>query len=340
MIVVRAPLRISFVGGGTDLPDFYSKHAGRVISTSIDKFIYVAVNKNLRNNVLVKYSITEEVPTANDLKHTRVKAALLDLGIHDKIEIASLADVSAKSGLGSSSSFSVALLKALNAFLGKNSFSKKEAADAACRLEIHLLKEPIGKQDQYAASFGGLNVLNFNNDGSVDVEPVLIDFEKKSLLEKHMLVFLTGQFRDASQVLGEQKKFIGDKTAAYKKMANLVYPFRDALLVGNMKIAGEVLDENWQIKKTLASNVSNPVIDEFYAAGMGAGALGGKILGAGGGGSLLFLAPPEKHAEVIKKVSEVAAKNNLTEFRQLPVKLVDCGADIVFRGDHHYNNFV
>ena len=332
MIVTRAPLRISFIGGGTDLPNFFSKYDGRVISTTIDKFVYVVVNKTLRNNILLKYSITEEVPHPSLLRHTRVKAALLDLGVHEQIEIASLADISSKVGLGSSSSFSVALLKSLNLFLNKN-LDKKEAADQACRLEIEILKEPIGKQDQYAAAFGGFNIFNFKKDGSVSVESVLLDSDKKDILEKSVLLFLTGQFRDACSVLGEQKILVKNKIKPYRAMMESVYPFRDALVSGNIKLAGKILDKNWQLKKTLCSKISNKIIDKMYESGMKNGAYGGKILGAGGGGAILFLAPPEKHKIISNKLKKLASTEGLDEFRKIPVKFSENGVEVLFESN-------
>lgn len=320
------------------MPDFYLKHPGYVISTTIDKFVYVAVNRILRPKVSVKYSVAEEVSHPKNLLHPLIRAVLLDLNIHSHIEIASLADISAKSGLGSSSSFSVALAKALYAYLGRN-LSKEEAARAACRLEIELLKEPIGKQDQYAASYGGFNIFHFNMDGSVEVEPVAIDFKKKRLLEDHILVFFTGQLRYASSVLSDQRSKVMEKINVYKKMANLVYPFRDAILKGDQKKAGEILNVNWFLKKKMTERVSNPIIDKLYQVGMDMGAWGGKLLGAGGGGCccccLLFLADPLRHSKIIKATGIVARKNNLQEFSVLPVKLVECGSDILFKSDYH-----
>ncbi len=335
MIVVRAPLRISFVGGGTDLPDFYRKHPGRVISTAIDKFVYVAINRTpLIPKVSARYSISETVDKPDDLQHTRIKAALLDLGIGKGIEIGSFASLPAKTGLGSSSSFSVALMKGLHAFKG-NKLDKGEAAEAASRLEIELLGEPIGKQDQYASAMGGFNVIQFNPDESVDVEPVLLDYKKRLGLENSILLFYTGLTRAASSVLTEQKANIGvsNKFETMKEMANSVHDFRDRLLAGDFQVLGEMLHEGWLKKKSLASNVSNQAIDDLYGAGMGAGAWGGKVLGAGGGGCIMFLVHEDNKPAVREAVSKVAMEKNLNEFEEIPVKFVQSGAEIVFNSD-------
>lgn len=234
-------MRISFVGGGTDLPDFYTRYPGRVISTSIDKFIFIAINHApFTNHVAARYSVSEEVPHPSQLRHSRIREALLDLGITSNIEIASFAPIPAKTGLGSSSSFSVALLKGLHAYTGKR-LDKRGVAEAACRLEMELVKEPIGKQDQYAAAFGGFNVLEFNSDGSVDVEPVLLDYKKRMALEAHLILFFLGTTRDASSVLTEQKANTERNFEVLKRMSDSVPVFKDALLHCELEHAGQML---------------------------------------------------------------------------------------------------
>ncbi len=335
MIVVRAPLRISFVGGGTDLADFYRRSPGRVISTAIDKFVYLVVNRTpLIDKVSARYAISETVAHPTELQHTRIKAALMDLGITRNIEIGSFASLPAKTGLGSSSSFSVALMKGLHAFQGKK-IDAREAAAAAAHLEIELLKEPIGPQDQYASAFGGLNVLQFNSDDSVSVEPVLLDYKKRLDLENHLMLFFTGITRAASSVLTEQKANIDKKFETLKAMADSVSEFKARLLAGNFEGLGEMLHEGWLRKKTLASNLSNSVIDDLYGAGMQAGAWGGKILGAGGGGCVMFMAPFDKKDAVREGVKAVAATKNLPDFQEIPVKFVYAGAEVLFNGDHY-----
>ncbi len=338
MILTRAPLRISFVGGGTDSSDFYQKHAGRVISATINKYVYVLLNPTpLINKFTVKYQKTEFVNHPKDLEHTRIRAALMDLNIHNLcngLEIGTFADLPAKTGLGSSSTFSVALIKALNFYLGNN-LSRVEIAEAACRLEIDLLKEPIGKQDQYAASFGGFNIFNFNPDHTVRVEPILINNKVKSELEKNILVFYTGITRNASSVLTEQRANSQNKIDTLKKMADSVDSFVDLLQKGDYAAMGSMLHESWLLKKSLASTISNGLIDGLYEAGMKSGALGGKILGAGGGGCLLFFVPPEKQEFLRISLANKASDLKLSDFKELPIKFVESGCEVVLNGMNH-----
>jgi D-glycero-alpha-D-manno-heptose-7-phosphate kinase len=321
---------MSFVGGGTDLPDFYRKYVGRVISTAIDKYVYVVVNHTpLIDKVSARYSIAETVNHPSELQHTRIKAALLDLGIHKNIEISSFATLPSKTGLGSSSSFSVALAKALHAFIGKK-LDAYEAAKYAARLEIELLGEPIGPQDQFASSFGGFNVIQFNPDDSVNVKPVLLDYKKSSALEEGLSLFFTGITRIASSVLTEQKSNIDHKFETLKEMADSVPEFESRLIAGDFKGLGEMLHNGWMKKKSLASNVSNMVIDKLYESGMEAGAWGGKVLGAGGGGCVMFLSSTDKKLAIKQAVEKVAAENNLAGFQEIPVKFVKSGAEILY----------
>ena len=329
MIIVRAPLRISFVGGGTDLPDFYHLHPGRVISTAIDKYVYVAINRTpLIKKISVRYSIGEVVNHPSELKNDRVRLALLDLGIYNNIEIGTFSHLPGQTGLGASSSFSVALMKGLYTSLGKK-MNKYEAAEAACRLEIELLKEPIGKQDQYASALGGFNTLQFNLDGSVGVDPVLLDYKTRLDFESHMLIFFTGIQRPASSVLTEQRANINKKFESLKEMANLVPAFKEHLIRGDFRALGEILHQNWLKKKSLALNVSNPLIDELYEAGIRCGAWGGKILGAGGGGCMLFLAPPEKKTAIREMVKKIAQRHNLNDFVEIPVRIAQSGVEVI-----------
>ncbi len=333
MIIVRAPLRVSFVGGGTDLPDFYKNNTGRVISAAIDKYVYVTINRPpLVRNVSARYGITEQVNHPKELLNGRIREALIHQDILSGIDVGTFSDVPVKTGLGSSSSFSVALMKALLVFKGKNA-NRGEIAELASHLEINLLKEPIGKQDQYASAFGGLNIFQFNNDNTVDVTPVHLDFRKMSDLESHISVFFTGVTRLASSVLTEQKSNIVKKQDELKKMAESVFEFREQLLKGNFKRLGEILHDGWLTKKTLASNVSNPVIDELYSAGISAGAWGGKVLGAGGGGCLLFIASPENKNNIRIKLQEVAVKNKLNDFTLIPIKFVQSGVEVLMNQD-------
>lgn len=335
MIVVRAPLRLSFVGGGTDLPDFYRLHTGRVISATIDKYVYLVINRTpLIDKVSARYSLSETVDHPDLLQHSRIRAALLDMGIHKNIEIGSFASLPAKTGLGSSSSFSVALIRGLHAFQG-NKIDNREAAEQAARLEIELLQEPIGKQDQYAAAFGGFNVFQFSADGSVAVEPVLLDYKTRLGLESHLMLFFTGITRAASSVLTEQKANITGKLETLKAMSASVPEFSARLLKGDFPGMGAMLHKAWLSKKDLASNVSNDTIDALYAAAMDAGAWGGKVAGAGGGGCLMFLAPHERKESIRAAVSKVANEHALREFREIPIQFVQSGTEVLFSADRH-----
>jgi len=339
MIVVRAPLRISFVGGGTDLPDFYHRRPGRVISTAIDKFVYVVVNRTpMIDKVTARYAITESVEKLEDLKHTRIKAALSYHGINKGIEISSFSSMPAKTGLGSSSSFSVALIKALNAFQGKK-IDAGEAAEAASHLEINLVGEPIGKQDQYAASFGGFNIIQFNPDESVNVSPVLIDYKKRLLLQDSLLLFYTGIARAASSVLTEQKANIHSKFQTLSEMADSVPEFAERVMREDISGLGAMLQQGWLKKKSLASNISNSTIDDLYNAGISSGAYGGKILGAGGGGCVMFICPVDKKDDIRESIKKVAAEKNLSDFREIPIKFVQSGTEILYNGDHFHTSF-
>jgi D-glycero-alpha-D-manno-heptose-7-phosphate kinase len=321
MIISSAPMRISFAGGGTDLPDFYTRYPGRVISSAIDKFIFIAINHApYTNHVAARYSLSEEVSHPSELKNTRIREALLDLGIEKNIEIGSFAPIPARTGLGSSSSFSVALMKGLYAYVGKK-LDKREVAEAACRLEIDLVKEPIGKQDQYAAAFGGFNVLQFNPDGTVDVEPVLLDYKKRMLLESHLILFFLGTTRDASSVLTEQKANTQKNFETLKRMSDSVPVFKETLLHADFKSAGEMLLDGWTMKKQLASAISN--------TGISRGAGGGKILCAGGAGCLMMLAPLDSRAAVVEALTVGAKTEGFEAACEIPVGFVQAGAEIV-----------
>lgn len=329
MIIVRAPLRISFVGGGTDLPDFYRQYSGRVISATIDKNVYVAINPApLLKGITARYSITETVDNIKKLKNDRIREAMIDLKINDNMEIGIFSQLPIGTGLGGSSSFTVALIKGLATYLGKR-LEKQEIAELASKIEIDVLKEPIGKQDQYAASFGGVNIFQFNPDDTVDVEPVLLDYKKRIDLENHLVMFFTGITRQASSVLNEQKANINGKMESLKAMANLVDIFKDKLLKGDFQSLGELLHENWLKKKSLASRVSSKTIDQLYAVGIKAGAWGGKVLGAGGGGCILFLVPLSKKEQMKKEILQMAKKMKLKDFQEIPIKFVQSGVEVI-----------
>lgn len=324
MIIARAPLRVSFVGGGSDLPAFYRRHGGAVISTAIQKYIYVTTNKKFDNGVRVAYSRTEEVASAHAVEHKLVRAALNMIGIEGGVEITTVADIpSHGTGLGSSSTFTVALLQALRAFQGRH-VSSKDLAENACSIEIDICGEPIGKQDQYAAAFGGFNVFEFHPDDTVTVSPVICHQSTLQQLDERLLMLYTGLTRSASALLKEQSEQVESdvgKQATLKRMVQLCYHLRDALQRDDLDSFGEVLHENWMLKRGLNAQISNATIDDWYNTARRHGAIGGKILGAGAGGFLALYAPPERHAAIC---------HALPALRAIPFGFERSGSQIIF----------
>lgn len=307
MIISRTPLRMSLVGGGTDIPAFYRKHGGAVVSTTINKYVYVAVHKEFENRIRIAYSKVEHPKNVEAIKHPLVRECLKLVGIEGGIEIMSMSDIPATgSGLGSSSSFTVGLLNALWAYCNQIPFpNDNELARAACQVEIELCGEPIGKQDQYAAAFGGLNYMTFNKDDSVCVEPIECASETLRTLERRTLLFYTGITRQSWTVLREQEAAITadhakTKRKTLERMVQIAIDTNTILRHHNLSRYGDLLHENWELKKSLGWNVSSHFIDKWYDAARKAGALGGKLLGAGNGGFLMFYAL-EEHHEAIKK---------------------------------------
>jgi D-glycero-alpha-D-manno-heptose-7-phosphate kinase len=294
---------MSFVGGGSDLPVFYRRFGGAVVSTAINQFVYVTVNKKFDQRIRVSYSRTEEARSAGRIKHPLVREAMKMLGISGGIEITSIADIPAKgTGLGSSSSFTVGLLHVLHAYAERHA-GAEQLAKEACEIEIERCKEPIGKQDQYAAAFGGLNYIQFNPDDSVVVEPIICKRQTIDQLQSHVLIFYTGVTRSASDILQHQQSAMGTekkKQAVMRQMVKLAHQMRRDLQENRVNAFGEIIHEGWLLKKSLSSGISTDIIDEWYAKARKAGALGGKLLGAGAGGFLMFHAPPERHDAIAR----------------------------------------
>jgi D-glycero-alpha-D-manno-heptose-7-phosphate kinase len=315
---------MSFVGGGSDMADYYRHGPGMVVSTAINKYIYVTVNKKFDNGIRVAYSKTEEVESAGQLDHKLVRAALNYLKIEGGVEITTVADIPSRgTGLGSSSTFTVALLHGLQAFQGKNATAAALAKDA-CHIEIGICGEPIGKQDQYAAAFGGFNTIEFFPDETVKVTPIIAKPHTLEALEGNLLMLYTGITRSASELLQKQGQGIKtdrDKRDALGKMVGLCTNFQFALQNNNPDEVGPILHENWLLKKTLAAGVSTSIIDDWYAAGLKAGATGGKILGAGAGGFLLFYAPRDRHERIC---------HALPQLRRVPFQFERFGSQIIF----------
>lgn len=313
MIITRTPFRVSLCGGGSDINTFYQKHGGCVLSTTINKYMYIALHPSFdKNTTILKYSKTERVNDINKIEHNIFRECLKREGI-EGVEITSMADIPQGTGLGSSSSFTVGLIKNLKCY--KREFiSKEEIAAYACDIENNVVHTTNGKQDQYAAAFGGLNFYKFNADGTVDVEPVLMGYDAFKQLEKNLIMLYVGGEHKASEILEEQSKNIisaKEKEEGQKKIMEMTYDLKRELEHDNIDYVGEILDMNWKIKKTLASGISNTQFDEWYDKGIKAGALGGKLLGAGGSGFFLFYVPEnnqKKFREIMSELPELEFK--------------------------------
>lgn len=308
MIISRTPLRVSFAGGGSDMPVYYRRFGGAVVSTAINQFVYVTVNKKFDHKIRVSYSRTEEARSVERIKHPLVREAMKLLNIHGGIEITSIADIPAKgTGLGSSSSFTVGLLHVLHAYAERYA-SAEQLARESCIIELERCGEPIGKQDQYAAAFGGLNFIQFNSDDSVSVEPIICNRKILEQLQQYMLVFYTGVTRSASNILKHQQTALVSekgKQSTMQQMVGLAHQLRRDLQENRLDSFGEIIHEGWRLKKSLAGGISSGLIDECYSKARKAGAIGGKLLGAGAGGFLLFYAPPERHEAISRSLGDL-----------------------------------
>lgn len=328
MIGTRTPFRISFAGGGSDLKEFYSKHTGCVLSASINKYMYILVHQFFNDNIQIKYSKTELVDEISKIQHPIVREVLTQFNIMG-IDINSIADVPSGTGLGSSSAYTVGLLHAINAYCNKYT-SSEYLAKEACKIEIDILGEPIGKQDQYAVAYGGLNLIKFYPDENVDVEPIIMSPESYLKLEGNLLMFYTGLIRSASDILIDQKKNIenSDTFNSLIRMTELAGEMKKSLVEDNFQDFGRIMDENWHLKKSLSKKISESQIDDFYSKAIDAGALGGKLLGAGGGGFLIFYCEKENHEKL---------RNSLSELRELKFKFDRNGSKIIYIGDLNEN---
>jgi D-glycero-alpha-D-manno-heptose-7-phosphate kinase len=302
MIMVKAPFRISFAGGGSDIDSFYKKSYGAVVSATINKFMYIMIHPYFYNKIRIKYSKTEDVVFVEQVKHPLVRECLKLMNVEKGIEIASIADIPAGTGLGSSSAFTVSLLHALSAYKQKIR-TKEWLARMACMIEIDKVGEPIGKQDQYATSFGGLNYIRFNPDDSVLVEPIFLTPEVKRKLQNNLLIFYVGTERKASRILLKQRKSMEkrEKYDIVREMVKLAELVKQSLEQGHLSRFGELLHQSWLLKKSLTDNITNQKLDEYYNTALKAGAKGGKILGAGSGGFFLFYCE-SKYQERIRNV--------------------------------------
>lgn len=308
MIISRTPLRVSFAGGGSDLAVYYRKNGyGSVVSTATKIYVYITVNKKFDDLIRVSYSKTEMVASLDELEHNIIREALKLVGIEKGIEVVYMADIplgSAGTGLGSSSSLAVGVLNALYAYKGQH-VSAERLAQEACRIEIDILKHPIGKQDQYAAAYGGYNYIQFNQDESVYVDPIICLKDTKKKLEQKLMLFYTGIERVSSDILSEQTENTPDNMEYLDKIVALSDKLRTCLSENDLESFGEILHEGWMNKGKLASRISNPLIDEYYSKARKAGAVGGKVLGAGGGGFILLYCDEDKQENVRRALSEL-----------------------------------
>jgi D-glycero-alpha-D-manno-heptose-7-phosphate kinase len=298
MIISQTPYRVSFAGGGTDLPAFYRHEFGAVLSTTIDQHIYVTIHRRFEPSIRVSYSRTETATTLDDVQHELVREAMRLVEIDEPLEITTIGDVPSGTGMGSSSSLTVGLLAALHGYRHRVA-SPRRLAEEACRVEVDILGKPIGRQDQYAAAFGGLNYIRFNPDGTVEVEPVPCRSETIRDLEQRILLAYTGQTRDANEILQRQTDRVADNMSVLRALRDLADEMRHALAgEGDLDRFAALLHDGWELKRSLGSGISSDRIDEWYAAARRAGAGGGKLLGAGGGGFLLLIAPPWRHRAI------------------------------------------
>ncbi|MEG0834602.1 MAG: GHMP kinase [Hydrogenoanaerobacterium sp.] len=328
MIITKTPFRVSFCGGGSDLASFYEKNSGCVLSTTINKYMYISVHPYFdKHYTALKYSENEIVDDVAKIKHKIFNCVLNQMNISG-VEISSTADVPAGTGLGSSSTFTVGLLHTLSCYQGKYT-SKAKLAEAACDVEINKLGAPIGKQDQYAAAFGGLNFIRFNRDGSTSVSPIVMQPQTYAKLEQNLMMFYTGTSRSANSILSEQKKNMSqeDKTQNLIQMCKLAEDMKAALEANDLSGFGKIMNDSWKLKRTLASGISNPDIDCAYELAMQNGALGGKLLGAGGGGFLLFYCEPQNQEKVRIALG----------LKQMDFRFEHDGTSVVYIGDKYWD---
>jgi D-glycero-alpha-D-manno-heptose-7-phosphate kinase len=321
LIIVQTPLRVSFFGGGTDFPSFYCSEGGCVLTSAIDKYIFITIKKRFDQKLRIGYTRTEMVDSLDEIQHELIREALRKTNILQGVEVTTMGDIpSAGSGLGSSSTVTVGSLHAMYAFQ-RELVSIERLAQEACEIEIDILRKPIGIQDQYIATYGGLRFMEFMPDGQVISQKIDLKPSLTRRLNENLLLFYTGVTRSSSSVLVEQKENIKTRLAVLRELKSMAYTARDELISGNLDAIGYLLHESWQLKKQLASGISNGDIDDLYQTAMQAGALGGKITGAGGGGFLLVYCPHEK---------QEALRAALSHLQELPFQLEQDGTKVIF----------
>ena len=321
MIITQTPLRISFLGGGTDFPGFYRKYSGCVVTAAIDKYVYCIVKERFDKQIYVNYSVKEIVNRIDDLKHELVREAMRKTQVTQGVEITFLSDVPASgSGLGSSSAVTVGVLNALYQFTGR-AIDAAILARQACDIEIKILKKPIGVQDQYIAAFGGVKCLQFSKNGQVEVEDLCLSKEQLDDLKSYLMIFFTGRTRQAETILKEQQDNISYKNQILKQMANQAKEGKQLLKTSKFLLLGKLLHKGWLLKKQLASRVSDTEIDKIYNSALHAGAIGGKISGAGGGGFLTLFVPTQNRDRI---------RHALSDLREMPIGLSHDGSKVIF----------
>jgi len=324
MIISQTPFRLSFFGGGTDFPEFYSEHGGAVLLTTIDKFCYITIHRLapfFKHRFKASYALTESVQAPEEFRHPLIREGLLALGIRDGLEIVHVADLPGRTGLGSSSSFTVGFLNCLHAFRGENA-TPEQLAREAVEIERVRVGDPGGHQDQYAAACGGLLRIEFSRDRAVRVHPLPVPEDRREELRRHLLLFYTGTERSADEILTEQRNRIGQNIAALQEMRQMVDEAERILTGGALPDFGRLLHESWRRKRGLSPGISTGLVDESYAAARSAGALGGKLLGAGGHGFLLVFGEPGRHDAIRAK---------LTGLRELTFGFAKSGSRIIFK---------
>jgi D-glycero-alpha-D-manno-heptose-7-phosphate kinase len=321
MIVTQTPLRISFAGGGTDFPDFWAREEGNVVSGAIDKYIYVIIKERFDRRIRVGYSRTEMVDHLDAIEHELVRECLRRAGITEGVEVSTMADIPSEgSGLGSSSSVTVGLLNAMYAYQGEQR-TAEDLAREACQIEIDILGKPIGKQDQYIAAYGGIRSLRFLPGGSVEVESLRLEEPQRRRLSECLMLFYTGMVRRADDILREQCQNIEHRREVLRAMRGQALEVRQTLTGGPLETLGDILHQGWAFKRQMASRISNDCLDQIYALARAAGARGGKVAGAGGGGFLLLFCTPDRQQNV---------RAALADLQELPFSLERDGTKVIF----------
>ena len=321
MIIAQTPLRVSFFGGGSDFPSFYCSEGGAVLSSAIDKYIFITIKRRFDRKLRIGYTRTEMVDTVGEIQHELIREALRRTGITEGVEVTTMGDIpSAGSGLGSSSTVTVGSLQVMYTYLGEI-VQQERLAREACDIEIQTLHKPIGIQDQYIAAYGGLRFMEFTPDDRVIVQKVALDPDTERSLNENLLLFFTGVTRKSASILKEQKQNINGRLAVLRQLKEMAYTARDSLLAGEVDEIGHLLHQSWVLKKQLASQISNGRLDEIYDTARRAGALGGKITGAGGGGFLILYCPHDR---------QQAVREALHDLQELPFQLERDGSKVIF----------